>query len=344
MNPEAYDECLRFLCFIVLVQMARRVVTIFTNIIRTMKQKSLLAAMLMAASALCLTACGEESGLTPEPTPTPTPTPNEKVQIPINIAVGTWTRATDAAYEANDQVGIYVVNYNGSTAGTLAASGNHVDNKQFTYDGSKWTSASEVYWKDQTTKADFYCYYPYASTVDISAYSFGVQADQSTEANYKKSDFLWGKSSGVAPTASAVPITTNHIFSNMLIYLEAGDGFTAETLAAATKSIKIANVKTQATINLSTGVATATGTAGTVTPRNMGDYYRALIVPQTIADGTSLISVTVDGVEYSLDKGFTFKANTQHKFTVTVSKTSSGVNIGIGGWETDDTDNGGSAE
>ena len=53
---------------------------------------------------------------------------------------------------------------------------------------------------------------------------------------------------------------------------------------------------------------------------------------------------TVDGVDYTLAKGFTFKANTQHKFTVTVNKASSGVDIGVGDWEIDDTDNGGAAE
>jgi hypothetical protein len=40
----------------------------------------------------------------------------------------------------------------------------------------------------------------------------------------------------------------------------------------------------------------------------------------------------------------TFKANKQHKFTVTLNKVNNGVNVGIGGWETDEEDYGGSAE
>lgn len=271
------------------------------------------------------------------------PLPVKPTEIPINVSMGVWTRATDTAYESGDKVGIYVVNYNGSTAGTLQSSGNHVDNMRFSYT-TKWTPDTEIYWKDQTTKADFYCYYPYGSPADISAYAFTTKADQSKLADYKASEFLWGKATGMNPTANAVPITTNRSMSNMLIYVVAGKGFTAETLAAANKSVKISNVKTSATVDLRTGVATATGSAAEVIPYNEGEYYRALIVPQTVADGSNLITVTVDGVDYTLAKGFTFKANTQHKFTVTVNKSSGGVDIGIGDWEIDDTDNGGAAE
>ena len=51
-----------------------------------------------------------------------------------------------------------------------------------------------VYWKDETTPADFYCYYPYMQTVsDVTAVPFSVKADQSTLENYKASELLWGK-------------------------------------------------------------------------------------------------------------------------------------------------------
>ena len=254
-----------------------------------------------------------------------------------------WTRVTDTDYESGDKVGIYVVNYQGSSAGALQSSGNHVDNMCFTYTNN-WTPESDIYWKDETTKADFYCYYPYGTPSDITAHPFSVKTDQSQQADYKASEFLWGKASGVSPTANAVPIITNRSMSNMLIYVAPGKGFTEETLAAATKSVRICNVKSSATVDLRTGVATATGSATEIIPYNEGTYYRALLVPQTVADGSNLITITVDGVDYTLAKGFTFKANTQHKFTVTVNKASSGVDIGVGNWEVDDTDNGGAAE
>jgi len=265
------------------------------------------------------------------------PTTPETDKLPINIST-TLTRATDSAFEAGDKVGIFVVN----EPNTLATSGNHVDNMGFTY-SSKWTPDTPIYWLDQTTKADFYCYYPYAEAANTAAHTFATKANQSQLADYKASEFLWGKTTGVAPTEEAVNITTNHTFSNALVVLKPGDGFTEESLAAATKSVKICGVKTNATIDLATGVATANGNATEVTPYLENGQYRALIVPQTTAEG-ALIVVTVDGVDYTLSRSMTFKANKQHKFTVTLNKVSNGVNVGIGGWETDEEDYGGDAE
>lgn len=297
--------------------------------------------ILSLAALSCLVSCTSgDDEIIPSPAPDPDPAP---VTIPINISMNVWTRVTDTDYESGDKVGIYVVNYQGSSAGTLQSSGNHVDNMCFTYTNN-WTPESDIYWQDETTKADFYCYYPYGTPSDITAHPFSVKTDQSQQADYKASEFLWGKASGVSPTTNAVPIITNRSMSNMLIYVAPGKGFTEETLAAATKSVRICNVKSSATVDLRTGVATATGSATEIIPYNEGTYYRALLVPQTVADGSNLITITVDGVDYTLAKGFTFKANTQHKFTVTVNKASSGVDIGVGNWEVDDTDNGGAAE
>ena len=265
------------------------------------------------------------------------PTTPETDRLPINIST-TLTRATDSAFEAGDKVGIFVVN----EPNALATSGNHVDNMGFTYT-TTWTPDTPIYWLDQTTKADFYCYYPYAEAANTAAHAFATKADQSSLANYKASEFLWGKTTGVAPTEEAVNITTNHTFSNALVILKPGDGFTEESLAAATKSVKICGVKTNATIDLAAGVATANGNATEVTPHLENGQYRALIVPQTTAEG-ALIVVTVDGVDYTLTRSMTFKANKQHKFTVTLNKVSNGVNVGIGGWETDEEDYGGDAE
>lgn len=265
------------------------------------------------------------------------PTTSETDKLPINIST-TLTRATDSAFEAGDKVGIFVINEPNS----LVAAGNYVDNMGFTY-STNWTPDTPIYWLDKTTKADFYCYYPYAENVNTTSHAFMTKADQSSLEDYKASEFLWGKVMGVAPTEDVVEITTNHTFSNMVVILKPGDGFSEQTLTAATKSVKICGVKTGAAINLTTGVATANGDVTNVTPYLDGTQYRALIVPQTTVEGT-LVVVTVNGVDYTLSRSMTFKANKQHKFTVTLNKVNNGVNVGIGGWETDEEDYGGSAE
>ena len=300
--------------------------------------------LLFAATiAVLFAGCSKGSG-SDEPTPTPPDPPVEPTKIPINVSTGVWTRATDAGFEAGDKTGIYVVNYNGSAAGALATSGNHVSNMRFTLTGSTWNPETPIYWKDQTTKADFYCYYPYASTItNIGAYAFSVKTDQSAEADYKASDFLWGKPAGIAPTADPVQITVKHAMSNLLIYLKAGEGYTEATLKAAIKNIAVCNTKNNATIDLATGVATATGNVADVTPKAEEGYYRALIVPQTVSDAV-LVKVTIGDDSYTLKQSQTFEANKQHKCTLTVDRTGNGINIGIGGWETDDNDFGGTVE
>lgn len=293
--------------------------------------------LFFAAAMAALVSCQKNVTVTPE-------NPSEAEKVKINLAVGVWTKVTDTSFEPEDEVGIYVVNYVDGAEGKLKTSGNHYDNVKHTYGTSSWTPAEDMYWLDRSTKADFYCYYPYGTPGNVAEYPFSVKADQSAAENYKSSDFAWGKAAGIVPTSSTVQIATNHIMSNMAIYVEPGDGFTAETFAAADVAVSVRNVKTGAVIDLSNGAVTASGAETTVTPYKDGTCYRAIIVPQTVAEGSALVVVTVNGTEYSLKKGFTFVSGEQHKFVFKVNKTGSGVNVGIGDWKTDGEDNGGSAE
>ena len=265
-------------------------------------------------------------------------------KLPINISVGQQTRANDSTFENEDEVGIYVVNYDGSTAGTLTATGNQVDNERFTYNNGAWTPDETIYWKDQSTAADFYAYYPYSESVDIAAHPFAVMADQSAADNFWASDFLWGKAANVTPTSTAVPVVTNHSLSRIIVNVKPGNGFTEEAWAAAAKSVKVCDVVTSATIDLSTGTATATGDKGEITPLATDGVYKAMLVPQVVADNSKLVVVTVDGVDYVYRKGYTFKRNTQHTFTITVNKKGGNVDVTIGEWEMDESINEGNAE
>ncbi len=289
---------------------------------------------------LIIAGCSKGGSLvTPDPIPTP-PTPVAK-NIPISLACGISSRASETGFDNNDKIGLFVVNYNNGSATSLQLTGNHADNLCFTYNGS-WTPDKTIYWKDETTKADFYVYYPYTTLSSLNAQPFSVKENQATLDNYKGSELLWGKATGISPTESAVSITTNHVLSAAAIKVVAGSGFTAESLAAANVSVKLNGLKVGATLDLSTGVVTATGDAKSIVPYKDSDTYRAIIVPQAVAEG-NLITVTVDGRDYNLKKAFTFEAGKRHTFTVTVIKTSEGINVTINSWKDDGTDNGGTA-
>lgn len=305
---------------------------------KTMRQLGFLA-----CSLLTLAACS--SGNSSDPLPS---TGQESQKLPININTSVDTRVIDNSFEKGDNIGLFVVNYNSDgSAGTLNATGNHVNNMKYTYNGT-WTPASPTYWKDNTTHADFYLYYPYTGSIDdVNTMPWNVNADQSTSEKYKSADLLIGKTTNVAPTETAVKIDAKHVMSQMVVSLKPGNGFTEESLGKANISVKINRLKTQATANLVTGKLTAKGNDADLTPlKEEGNNYKALIIPQAVGEG-KLITVNVDGRDYQLKKAanFTaFEAGKKHKFTVTLSKTSNGVNVNITKWEDDGIDYGGTAE
>ena len=263
---------------------------------------------------------------------------DEKIPITISTEL---TKATDTAFENGDKIGLFVVNRNGGNAGTLVTSGNHADNVAFTFNDNVWASSTQLYWKDQQTHADFYCYYPHKNTItNVNAIPFEVQTDQSSSKKYFDSELLWGKTLDAAPSTDPVRIICQHELSNLLIYLRAGNGYSQETLLSEVESLRINNTLVHGTLNLVSGTVSPTGDPADITPFNEGDHYRAMIVPQTV-NNTTLVSLVVDGYSFSLRQSITFLGNKQHKCTITVNKTSEGINIGIGEWEVDETDYGG---
>ncbi|MCM1491276.1 MAG: fimbrillin family protein [Muribaculum sp.] len=301
-----------------------------------MKTKFLLA--VSAFAAICATGCSSNGS--DEPTPTPDPTPS-KLEIKISPSIGS-TKATDFGFESGDKIGLYVVNYNGTVPGTLSSIGNHVDNMRFTYSGT-WTPDSQIFWKDNETHADFYLYYPYRQISDVTAVAVEAPADQTAEANYKGADFMIGKTSNVQPSESAVGIAANHLLSRVNITVAAGNGFTEESLGKSEISVKVNGLYTNATVNLATAEISLKGDKNSVSPYKYGSSYKAIVIPQSVEYG-NLITVTVDGRDFNYKKDFTFVQNKEHNFTITVSKTSNGINVNINPWENDGTDNGGVAE
>ena len=294
---------------------------------------------IFVCSALLLAACSKDSE---EPVTPPVPDDSDRIEININPSVDE-SRATDTAFESGDCVGLYVVNYSAGQAGNLINSGNHVDNMRFRYSSGAWVPDTPIYWLDKETHADFYLYYPYTTITSVTAQPFAVKANQSKEADYKASDFLVGKACDVAPTSGAIDIPANHIMSRIIIEFKPGDGFTTASLSNANVAVKVNGIKCSSTVNIATGNATATGEATSVTPLNTNGVYSAIIVPQAVAEG-NLITVTVDGRDYNLVKAFTFERAQSHRFTVTLNKTSNGVNVNINPWGDDGVDNGGAAE
>ena len=257
----------------------------------------------MAATALILTqSCSfEESYINPD-------LPQEaayKVQIYNEINQQPATKVTTDGFCTGDQVGVYLVNYDGQTPGALKVEGNQADNVRFTFnENGDWVSDYDIYYKDNETNVDMYGYYPYAEPASIEIYPFEVARDQSKGAEhgqmapYEASDFLWAKTRNVTPTASKVMLSFNHKMSSARVRFTQGSGWTdAAEYAAVTKEVLVTNTIRKSTIDLSTGVVTPLGEAPLtgIVPMKDYDEFRAIVVPQTVAAGQTLLTITVDG-------------------------------------------------
>lgn len=310
----------------------------------------------MAIAALALQGCSfEEPGMEPE---TPQGKPY-KVSIYNDIFQQPATKVTTDGFCTGDEVGLYIVNYDGETPGTLKLEDNQADNVRFSYSESgDWVSEYDIYYKDNDTKVDFYGYYPYAEPTSIEAYPFEVARDQSKGAEnglmaaYEASDFLWAKTSKVTPTESKVTLSFYHKMSSARIRFSQGTGWTdAAEYAAVTKEVLVTNTVRKSTIDLSTGVVTPEGEAPLtgIIPMNDNGEFRAIVVPQTVAAGKTLLTLTIDGRprHYSRDVDTEYLPGKITTYDLSISKKEetgeyeielTGVNISA--WEADNVSHG----
>lgn len=304
---------------------------------------------LLAAGAMLLTGCSDDFfGDKTEQHD------SNRIQLSGDIDQLAVTRVNDNGFCNGDVMGVYIVDYEGNKPGTLKVNGNRGDNVRHTFDepNYKWNSAYDLFWKDKHTHIDVYGYYPFANPESIEDYQFEVQKDQSkaTEngemGGYEASDFLWGKVSDVAPTTSVIRLPMAHRMSNACVTLIQGSGFAEGEWANLEKIVLTANVARKASINLSTGeIKTAGAVENTMTiPSRTNDEWRTIVVPQTVAAGTTLFSITIGGVPYKFTKNeaFTYVAGKMMNFGIKVDKqTGSGaykltlVSESITPWEND---------
>lgn len=304
---------------------------------------------LLAAGAMLLTGCSDDFfGDKTEQHD------SNRIQLSGDIDQLAVTRVNDNGFCNGDVMGVYIVDYEGNKPGTLKVNGNRGDNVRHTFDepNYKWNSAYDLFWKDKHTHIDVYGYYPFANPESIEDYQFEVQKDQSkaTEngemGGYEASDILWGKVSDVTPTTSVIRLPMAHRMSNARVTLIQGSGFAEGEWANLEKIVLTANVARKASINLSTGeIKTAGAVENTMTiPSRTNDEWRTIVVPQTVAAGTTLFSITIGGVPYKFTKNeaLTYVAGKMMNFGIKVDKqTGSGaykltlVSESITPWEND---------
>lgn len=241
------------------------------------------------------------------------------------------TRVTDTNFEAQDQIGVYMV----AEDADLQVGGNELNNELFSYDGVAWASERKAYWNEGTH--NIYAYYPYAKSInDTENYPFTISSDQSTTidgiSGYEASDFLWASATGVYASSDPVKLRFSHCMSKVKVVLQKSADYTGDIPSDC--EVYIHNMVPTAWVDLQTGSVEASPYAAveSVKCRKIGNTeYVACIVPQRINSRKPLVEVATSNVSYILEGTISLKQGYQSTITVTLSQSPEQVEIEIGG-------------
>lgn len=221
-------------------------------------------------------------------------------------------------------------------------------------DGSMSTSP-QPYYPTSGKDVNIYAYYPSGTVTSIDANAevdFTVVADQSSDANYRASDLMYGTpdKNPVGRTKNHVNITFKHLLSKVTVTLISGVG-TPDLTGA---KVELLNVLPTTKLYPSKGtIDEATGTQTEITVMDKGTNLSgsAVVVPQTLNQEVEgkrrFIRVTLEtgGVLYSQNlkdsedktiEDIEMTAGNEYKYEITVNLTSLDIKSSITEWSTGD--------
>ncbi len=231
---------------------------------------------------------------------------------------GSFTRATDTAFEQGDSFGLFGVKGVGfqnltpeNFADVLLSMESWIVNGKFTKGQSGFVGDQEYKWYEGSEESSFVALYPYISgsttgEVLFEGVDFCVKSDQSTHAGYTASDLMGAYKEGVAPTDQAIKLEFNHLLSKLVIDL---NNQTGEEI----KEVYIDGVRGNFTYSLISSAPTGdygTIKAGEVATPTEGftDTFVLIIPPQSAAPKVAITTAS--------DKQYTFEASEPISFGV----------------------------
>lgn len=239
-----------------------------------------------AIAALALTACSNDDDIKVGG--------DNAILLTSSLDVAETRAATDiqtSAFDAGETVDVYITEHNGGNNPTTYPQ----PIEYSTAAGGALTVGTQYYYPTSGNGVNIYALYPAtAATGEL----FTIKEDQSTDANYKASDLMYGKpatNNPVSPSANAVDIQFSHLLSKVTINLIAGENVTSLDGA----KVELLGVKPSTTLTASKdgcSIAPASGTAASITVMTATETVTsgsAIIVPQTLPE--MFLQVTLDG-------------------------------------------------
>lgn len=238
-----------------------------------------------AIAALALTACSNDDEIKVGG--------DNAILLTSSLNVAETRAATDiqtSAFDAGENVDVYITEHNGGNNPTTYPQ----PIEYTTGAGGALTVGTQYYYPTSGNGVNIYALYPAtAATGEL----FTIADDQSTDANYKASDLMYGKpaSNPVSPSANAVNIQFTHLLSKVTINLIAGANVTSLDGA----KVELIGVKPSTTLTASKdgcSIGAASGTATSITVMTATETVTsgsAIIVPQTLPE--MFLQVTLGG-------------------------------------------------
>jgi hypothetical protein len=282
-----------------------------------------------ALLALSLAACNNE-----EITTTP------DARVALQVTGGIQTRAYDATWEANDEIGIFGFTQEDAPAQAysnvryVTTGGNGA----FTPDGTT------IYLPTDGSSLDFVAYYPHTTDLENGIYTVDVedQSDQSTI------DLMAASMQTANRTKNTVTFNFVHKLSKVIFTFKPGDGMTDTELAGMT--VQLTNQQTLATFDVTQPdgeVVVGTNTPATLTLNTDADgsSSEGIVLPGSDFSGMTLHLELADGgsfFNWDLNNSIAdkFEAGKKYVYDITVNRSRLDVTAIIEDWTPGNGENG----
>ena len=242
-----------------------------------------------AAGILALAACSNEGGIG---------TDVDAGSITIQATIGQMTKVENKGNATNFTDGDKILLYGWTGSDKEIPATRVVDSVVNSFDGTVWTPAKQMNWKNATDAHYFLGIYP----VPDSVTSFTAAAYKLNTAEYESSDLLIATNlNGVTVADGPVNLTFEHAMAKLNVNLKFRSEFSANTIVSSVT----ATAYDSATVNYLTKKVTAAGTIRevlipqTTTPATGYNVsFSGLQIPQ---EGMKKITVTIDGRTFVYD-------------------------------------------
>lgn len=246
------------------------------------------------------------------------------------------SRATDTAWEPNDEIGVYMQN-----AGSEGYANVNVKYANSEADCNKFTSTSPItYPEGGTGTVNFMAVYPYNGDIADGNYTFTL-----ADGDLSKNDIMYASAPSIASDVTNVDLTFQHKLSKIILQLkdEQNNAVTGATVSIDNQCVNGALNVADGTVSVASD---ATYTSVLTFAEGENGHYEVIVIPDEGREGRSIVITTTEGNTYRCPVGSIAFGNSQ-KYTFPVSlqaPASSGgetiINLEMGSLDIDDWNDG----